>query len=59
VTVVECVRLPLIPVTITWIVEVDEKAHDSVALPEPVTLEGATVQDVLLVVRLTAPEKPF
>jgi len=33
--------------------------HDSVALPEPVTLVGATEQDVLLVVRETTPAKPL
>jgi len=33
--------------------------HDRVALPEPVTLVGATEQEVLLVVRLTTPAKPF
>ena len=35
------------------------KVHDSVALPEPVTLVGATEHDVLLVVRLTTPANPF
>jgi hypothetical protein len=30
-----------------------------VELPEPTTLFGAAEQDVLLVFRLTAPEKPF
>ncbi len=33
--------------------------QDSVALPEPVTLVGKTVHEVLLVVRLTIPAKPF
>ena len=33
--------------------------HDSVALPEPVTLVGEMVHDVLLVVRLTTPVKPL
>ena len=33
--------------------------QDSVALPEPVTLVGETVHDVLLVVRLTTPAKPL
>ena len=33
--------------------------HDNVALPEPVTLVGATEQEVLLVVRLTTPANPF
>jgi hypothetical protein len=33
--------------------------HDRVELPEPVTLVGDRVHDVLLVVRLTTPAKPF
>ena len=33
--------------------------QDSVALPEPVTLVGDTVHEVLLVVRLTTPAKPL
>jgi hypothetical protein len=33
--------------------------QDSVELPDPVTLVGATEHDVLLVVRLTTPAKPF
>jgi hypothetical protein len=33
--------------------------HDRVELPEPVTLVGDTVHDVLLVVRLTTPAKPL
>ena len=33
--------------------------HDNVALPEPVTLVGEMVHDVLLVVKLTTPAKPF
>ena len=33
--------------------------HDSVALPEPVTLVGETVHDVLFVVRLTTPVNPL
>ena len=47
------------PVTPTWTVETAAKVHDNVALPEPVTLVGATEHDVLLVVRLTTPAKPF
>ena len=35
------------------------KVHESVALPEPVTLVGATEHVVLLVVRATTPAKPF
>ncbi len=33
--------------------------HDRVALPEPVTLVGATEHEVLLVVRLTTPANPL
>ena len=33
--------------------------QDRVALPEPVTLVGETVHDVLLVVKLTTPAKPL
>jgi len=40
-------------------VETAVKVQDSVALPEPVTLVGATEQDVLLVVRPTTPAKPL
>jgi hypothetical protein len=40
---------------------VDEivKVHDRVDVPEPVTLVGETVQEVLLVARLTMPAKPL
>ena len=47
------------PVTVTWIVDAIVKVHDNVEEPEPVTLVGATLQDVLLVVRLTTPANPF
>ena len=33
--------------------------QDRVELPDPVTLVGATEHEVLLVVRLTTPAKPF
>jgi hypothetical protein len=33
--------------------------HDSVELPEPLTLVGETLHEVLLVVRLTTPANPF
>jgi hypothetical protein len=33
--------------------------HDKVELPNPVTLVGVIVHDVLLVARLTTPAKPF
>jgi hypothetical protein len=48
-----------VPVTPTWTVEAAVKVHDNVALPEPVTLVGATEQDVLLVVRETTPANPL
>ena len=35
------------------------KVQDSVELPEPVTLVGASEHDVLLVVNATTPAKPF
>lgn len=48
------------PVTDTCLVLADVKVHDRVALPDPVTLVGETVQDaVVLVARLTTPVKPF
>ena len=47
------------PVTPTWTVEAAANVQESVALPEPVTLVGATEQEVLLVVRLTTPAKPL
>jgi len=48
-----------VPVTPTWTVDDAANVHDSVALPDPVTLVGATEQDVLLVVRETTPAKPL
>ena len=47
------------PVTPTWTVETAAKVQDKVALPEPVTLVGATEHEVLLVVRPTTPPKPL
>ena len=47
------------PVTPTCTVEAAENVQDRVALPEPLTLVGATLQDVLLVARLTTPANPF
>ena len=49
----------LVPVTPTWNVPVEVNVHESVELPEPVTLVGDRVHDVLLVVRLTTPLKPW
>jgi hypothetical protein len=51
-------RLPLVPVTPTWKIPVEENLHDRVALPDPATLVGDTVHDVLLVERPTLPAKP-
>ena len=60
VTVTECDRDPLVPVTKTCLLPVEVNVHDSVALPEPVTLVGDTAHDaVVLVTRLTTPAKPF
>jgi hypothetical protein len=59
VTVTEWDRLPLVPVTPTCIVGPEANVHESVALPDPVTLVGETEHDVLFVVRLTTPAKPF
>ena len=47
------------PVTDTCLFPVVLNVHDSVALPEPVTLVGETVHEVLLVARLTTPVNPF
>ncbi len=47
------------PVTDTCLLPVVLNVHDSVALPEPVTLAGDTVHEVLLVTRLTTPVNPF
>ena len=43
----------------TCTIEVDGKVHETVELPEPVILLGATLHEVLLVLRLTIPVKPF
>ena len=59
VTVTECDRAALVPVTETCLLPVVVKVHDSVELPEPVTLVGATEHEVLLVVRLTTPANPL
>ena len=50
-------RLVLVPVTATWKLPVVVNVHDSVVLPEPVTLDFERVQEVLLVARLTTPLK--
>lgn len=52
-------RLALVPATEMCTIDVVEKVHDRVELPEPATLFGAAEQEVLFVLRLTTPEKPF
>jgi hypothetical protein len=59
ITVVECDLAPLVPVTVTWTVEAELNAHESVPLPEPVTVDGVTVHEVLLVARFTTPTNPL
>jgi hypothetical protein len=59
VTVTEWDRAPLVPVTDTCLLPIVVNVQESVALPEPVTLVGATEQEVLLVARPTTPAKPF
>ena len=58
-TVTECDRLPLIPVTDTCLLPAVVNVHDRVELPDPVTLVGETLHDVLLVARPTTPAKPL
>ncbi len=64
---------PLIPVTVsvevpaalaltvteTCLLPVVVNVHDRVELPDPVTLVGETLHDVLLVARPTTPAKPL
>ena len=47
------------PVTDTCLLPVVVNVHDRVELPDPVTLVGETLHDVLLVARLTTPAKPL
>ena len=47
------------PVTETCLVPAVVNVQESVELPDPVTLVGATEHEVLLVVRLTTPPNPF
>ena len=48
------------PVTVTWTVLLDANVHDSVDVPEPVTLVGVRVHtEVSLLARFTTPAKPF
>jgi len=48
-----------VPVTDTCLLPVVVNVHDRVELPDPVTLVGETLHDVLLVARLTTPAKPL
>src|SRR4029077_14290576 len=59
VTVAECDKPSLVPVTVAWMIEADAKEHDRVELPEPVKLAGDAAHEVLLVARLTVPANPF
>ena len=47
------------PLTPTCRVDADANVHDNMDVPEPVTLVGERVHDVLLVERLTTPAKLF
>ena len=49
----------LVPVIVTWMIEAAAKVQDSVELPEPGTLVGVTLHDVLLVPMLTTPANPL
>lgn len=40
-------------------VDAEENVQDSMVLPEPVTVKGDTVQEVLLLTKLMVPAKPF
>ena len=59
VTIVTCDLDAAAPVTLTWTVDAELKVHESVPLPDPVTLVGETVHEVLFVARLTTPAKPL
>jgi hypothetical protein len=59
VTVTEWDNGLLVPVTETCLLPVVLKAHDRVALPDPVTLVGETEhEEVVFVTRLTRAENP-
>jgi hypothetical protein len=55
VTVVVGDREPLDPVTVTITAPADVNVHESVAVPEPVTVAGLTEHAALLAERLTTP----
>ena len=43
----------------TWNIPAEGKVHEKVELPVPVKLIGESVQEVLLVAKLTMPAKPL
>jgi hypothetical protein len=59
VTVTEWDSRAFVPMTPTWTVPPDANVHESVEEPEPVTLVGETLHEVLFVAKLTTPAKPF
>jgi hypothetical protein len=59
VTLAECERPPLEPVTATGTFVGELNEHERVEMPEPVMLVGDRVHPVLLLVRTTTPAKPF
>jgi hypothetical protein len=60
VTVTECDSAPFVPVTRTCLLPVDVNEQDTVDVPVPVTLDGETLQDeVVLVARFTMPANPL
>jgi len=59
VRVVEWERLLLVPVMATWTIDVEANVQERVEPPEPVTLLGDTLHEVLLVLRLTTPVNPL
>jgi len=59
VTLAECERPPLEPVTATRMFVGELNEHERVEMPEPVMLAGDRVHPVLLLLRPTTPAKPF
>lgn len=55
VTVTECDRVEFDPMILIGTFETDVNVHDKVELPDPRTLEGLKMHEVLFVVRLTRP----
>jgi len=58
-TVAVCERPPMVPVTVTVTVPAAVNVHDSVELPNPVTVDGVRVHAVLSLVSATLPAKPL